>query len=604
MTITRVQQVAGVLSGASDTITLSSTPQYGSTLIAVLARAGTAPIATSLTQSNVTWTSLVSGQNDRDVSHHIFYAQRVTTSAGTTITVTRPDVDDCAYIVFEYAGLRRFGTLLDQTSTAFESGYAPHTNATPATTQAQELLFGALPHVVLERILDDTLLTDQGYWRVDTSIPSSITFTGTAADVTGVVVAEPTGSASWDNYRVEVDVASTSAGAGSLGWFGIALYGSGEYGAPTGNGYAGLINTNDNTVYGFKNVNGVITTNAYPYGGFGTLNPGQQYRLELRARTTLANDVLLEFFVDGTLIYTETHSGGPTAGTVALVVQAASPQVATFNNLLVNELSGTLVRQDDPSNDFTIIAQADATIAGESRVNLVIVEKETVATGVQNVATQADDFVTWNGRLLTLFAELGATSQESAQLDQYIADEFFVAAELVPVIAQTVAPTVALNVQIQPFIDCQLDVFVGDAGFLFSNLDVLLELAREAQLDMYLIGTVEQTTSLDVVVGLQTFPVLAQVNVAVKAEDLRLASKMDLAVLVLPDVVNVSTTPESYRYLECRSLYCNVPRVQEILARCDVLTGGYGAPTASLNMHIQTGRTRLATLQVFIAPEP
>ena len=603
MTITRVQQVTGVLSGTSDTITLPSTPLYGSTLIAVLSRAGPAPIATSLTQANVTWQPLVSGSHAREVSHQIFYAQRVTTSAGTTITVTRSDIDDYTFAVFEYAGLRRAGTLLDQTATAFDDGNAPYTTATPATTQAAELLLGALPHVYLQRILDDTLLTDAGYWTVDTSIPSSITFTGTAADVTGVVRADPVGSAAWKNYRVAVDVSSTSPFSGSGGWFGIALYGSGEYGNSTGNGYAGLINTVDNSIYAFKIVNGVITTTQYPYGS--PINAGQTYRLELRARTLLSGDVLLDFFLDGGLIYSETHSGGPTAGTVALAVSAATSQVATFNNLLAYELSGDLIRQDAPSNGFAIVSQSSTAIVDEARVNLVVVEKEAVATGAQNVATQADDYVWWNGRLVTLFAELGSPEEKSAQLDQYIADEFSVAAELIPVVAQTVAPTAALEVQIQPVVGCLFDVFVGGDGFLFSNLDVLLELGREAELDMYLIGTVTQTTSLQVVVGIQTFPATTQLNVIVGAEGVRLSSRMDLAVLALPDLVNVSTTPEAYRYLECRTLYCNVPKVHEVWSHLDVTVGGltWMMPFVDVSVEYED-QFRRASMHVLIAPEP
>lgn len=415
MTITRVQQVTGTLSGTSDTITLPAAPQYGSTLIAVLARAGTAPIATSLTQTNVTWASLASGSNGSTVSHHIFYAQRVSTDAGLVITVTRGDTDDYVYAVFEYAGLLKFGTLLDQNVTASEDGQSPYTPATPTTTQAQELFFGAL-------------------------------------------------------------------------------------------------------------------ANALP--------------------------------------------------------------------------GSTAVLQHSPNNGFVIAAQPSVADVEAAAVNVAVVEKIAVATDTPSVTTQTDDWVVWNTRLLTLFADLAVTTLKTVGLDQYIADEFEVSAELSPVVAETHEPTVALEVQIQPVIGCFFDVSIGADGYLISNLDVLLELAVETQLDMYLIGTVLKSATLNVTIGIETFPIQADLDLTIQAEDLRLYCDMSLAVLVPPPTLNIQTTPEGSRYLECRSLWCNVPKVRDVWSRYDVSVGGYGELTAQLNLHIETGHTRLSTLQVFIAPEP
>ena len=415
MTITRVQQVAGVLSGTSDTIALPSTPQHGSTLIAVFARAGTAPIATSLTQPNVTWASLASGSNGSTVSHHVFYAQGVTTAAGTTITVTRGDTDDYVYAVFEYAGLLRFGTLLDQSVTASQDGQSPYTPATAATAQAQELFLGAL-------------------------------------------------------------------------------------------------------------------ANALP--------------------------------------------------------------------------GATAVLQHSPNNSFVIASQSSPADAETAGVNVAVVEKLAVAIDTPSVTTQTDDWVVWNTRLLTLLADLSTIVEKTAALDQYIADVFELSTVLSPVIAETHEPTVDLEVQIQPVVGCALDVFVGGDGFLFSNLDVLLELAVEGQLDIYLAGTVEQTADMSVAVGVRTFPIHANMSMTIVAEDQRLSSNMDLAVLIPPPVINVLTTPDASRYLECRSLWCNVPKVREVTSRYDVSVGGYGELSAQLDLHIETGYTRLAWMHVFIAPEP
>jgi hypothetical protein len=415
MTITRVQQVTGVLSGTSDTITLPAAPQYGSTLIAVLARAGTAPIATLLTQANVTWTSLASGSNGSAVSHHIFVAQRVTASAGLTVTVTRGDTDDYVCTVLEYAGLLRFGSLVDQNVTASEDGQSPYTPATPTTTQASELFLGAL-------------------------------------------------------------------------------------------------------------------ANALP--------------------------------------------------------------------------STTSVRQDGPNNGFVIAAQPTALQVEQALVNLAVVEKIVSATDTPSVTTQTDEWVVWNSRLLTLFGDVSTIQTGTVQLNQYVVDDREVSAVLQPVVAEPQVRTVDLEVQIQPVIGCFFDVSIGADGYLISNLDVLLELAVEADLDCYLVGTVEQTADLSVTIGIETFPATADLDLTIAAQDLRLSAEMNAAVLVPPPVLNVETTPEASRYLECRALWCNVPKVRTVWSRYDINVGGYGQLTAQLNMHIETGYTRLATLQVFIAPEP
>jgi hypothetical protein len=147
MTITRVQQVSGVLTGTSDTITLPAQPQYGNTLIAVLVRAGIAPVATSLTQTNVTWSPGLQGHNSSQIAHQLFYAQRVEPLAGQTITVTRGDSDSYLIVVLEYAGLRTYDALVDRTVTNSSSGHGIFTNQTALTNQADELFLAAMAHV-------------------------------------------------------------------------------------------------------------------------------------------------------------------------------------------------------------------------------------------------------------------------------------------------------------------------------------------------------------------------------------------------------------------------------------------------------------------------
>lgn len=612
MTITRVQQVSAVLTGTSDTVALPLAPTYGNTLIAVLARAEAAPIATSLTQPNVTWSNVASGSNSDEVGHQLFIAQNVGPGAGDTITVTRTDSDDYAIIVFEYAGLLTVGTPTDQTATASQDGQSPYTGLTSTTTQADELFLAAFAHTYLVRLLDDNLNADAGYWRADTSITSSIAFAAGVATVAGLMYPEPTGSATWSNYRVAADVSGTSPLAGGNGWFGIAAYSSGEYLTATGNGYGGLINTLDNNVYSVEAVNGVLSINTYPYGGFGTLNPGQVYRLELRARTTTAGDVVLSFYVDGTQIFSEVHSGAATSGTPGLAVSAATPQTATFNNLLVRGLDDTRVEQTGPSNGFAELVQSTDAEQDDSRVVLGIFEKVVDAIGTPNVAVQTSESVVWSSRLQTFFADPSTEASLSATLNTYVADLFELTLPLDVLAATTSTLTLPLNFVIQPILEADLQVFIGGTA-VFSQLDVSLDtsLDRRALLNVIITATELKTADLAVVVALGVFERAADLEVHVgttsggpSKNPVRIAADLDVAVLVRQPTNTSSTTPEGSDYLACRELWCNVPRPRRVTSRYDVNVGGEGLLTAQLHMHIQDGFTRLATLQVFIAPEP
>lgn len=610
MTITRVQQVTAVLTGTSDTVTLPSGPTYGNTLIAVLARADSDPVATSLTQTNVTWASIASGSNSDEVAHELFLAQNVGPGAGDAITVTRSSSDDYAIAVFEYAGLLKVGTLPDATTGQDGSGQAPHTGAAPTTAQADELFLATFAHTYLFRLLDDTLNSDQGYWRLDTSLGSTLTFAGGTAQVHGVAYAEPSGAASWENYRIAADVSGTSPGAGSLGWFGFGIYGSGEYLLPTANGYGGLINTLDNTVYALKAVNGVLTFNSYPYSG--TLVGGQVYRLELRARTLTTGDVLLKFYVDGVLQYTEVQSGGATSGAPALTDSGSTPAVSTFNNLLVTGLDDTLVTQDTPSNSFTEITQSDATDLTDSRVVLGVFEKVVDAIDAPNTVVQTDEYVVWTSRLQTFFADLSAEYTRGATLDTYVADLLEPTVDLDVAVATSSTLALPLDFWIQPIVQAEIQVFIGGTA-RFSQLDVSVDptLDRRASLDLVIRSLELMPVALDVTVGLGVFERTAGLEAHIgttsngpSKNPMRLQSSMDVAVLV-PQPTNTSlTTPEGSVYLACRELWCGVPKPRAVAARYDVNVGGLGTRTAQLELHVQTGRTRLAWMQVFIAPEP
>lgn len=426
MTITRVQQVTGVLSGTSDTISLPSAPQYGNTLIAVLGRAGSAPIATSLTQTAVTWVSGASGDNAGAVGHHIFYVQKVGPGAGTTITVTRGDTDDYVIAVFEYAGLRNDGgALLDVTATASEDGNSPYTGqtATP-TNQDIELFLSAVAHI------------------------------------------------------------------------------------------------------------------------------------------------------------------------------------------------DTRTRQESPSNQFVELEQVAEAAADASAVMLGVYEKTVAAIDQPNMATHTDEWVVWNSRLQTFFGSLATTTEVELPLNAYVADQFDLSVPLEMQVAATYSPTGLLSVTVGPARYAGLQVSL-DAEGLRAECDVSITDARHAQLDVIIAGQAVLAAldvladpqqgilaGLDVNVGLGTFSRLSFLTCILSAEDIRKTADLDVSVLVPAVPTSVTTTPEDYRYLTCRALWCNVPKAKQVWSRYDVNVGYQYLKTAELNMHIEQGFVRTATLQVFIAPEP
>lgn len=611
MTITRVQQVTAVLTGTSDTVTLPSPPSYGNTLIAVLAGAGSAPLATSLTQSNVTWVSLASGDNGDQSAYHVFYGQNigVVGQAGQTITVTRSAVDDYQIAVFEYDGLQRIGTLLDAANSTTGDGYSPATGATTApTVQAEELFLGLFSRTSRDVLLRDSLDSDAGYWRLDTSVPTTLVFTGGGADVSGVAYAEPAGFATWSNISVAADVSGTSGFVSSGGFFGVCVYSSGDLTAPSGNGFAGAINTLDNNAYSYKVVGGVPTLTAYPAG---TLNPGQVYRLELRARSTSTGAVLLDFLIDGVVIFSETHTGTVTAGTGAMAVSTINPTPATFNNFEVLELSGRHIRTDGPTNGFVEVMESSIAEAAASRVMLACYEKVSDVIDQPDVTVQAEDFVTFSAHIQTFIGDLSSEFSIARPVSLYVADNVLSTQSLDMLVgeARSLVP-LDLSVNLIDVFEryVGLDMIVAADGWRFVDLNVSVQPFRLAYLDVSTLATIDATAALDMYIGVSPPTVATRrvfLRVALQGQDLRLQTRMDVAILVEPEPTDISTTPELSRYLLCRPLWCNVPKEKSVWARIEIDVGGIGTRTATMDLHVQGDVTMDPVfMTVFIKPEP
>lgn len=185
--------------------------------------------------------------------------------------------------------------------------------------------------------LEDPLDSDLGYWRLDTSYPSAINFSGGIATVQGAAYAEISGWSAMKNYAVIVDARHTSPAVGDDGWFGPGILARGNYFAADAHGYAALINTLDSNAYAVKAINGVFSINTYPVTP--TLAHNTWYRLDYRARSLGGTTVELEFRVDGNLIFSEQHSDGALSGAAALGVSATGAQTADFDDMLITSLT-------------------------------------------------------------------------------------------------------------------------------------------------------------------------------------------------------------------------------------------------------------------------
>jgi hypothetical protein len=180
-------------------------------------------------------------------------------------------------------------------------------------------------------LLDDHFNTDAGYWRLDSTVASSaITVADGVGSVLGIVYADATGSAAWSDYRVEVDVEGASDAVGTGYWFGVGLYGSGDYSA-SGNLIAVAINTADNQYSRLRVVSGTptVANTAFP----GTLVPDGRYRLALDVRTD-GTDTRINAFIDQTFLFTLLDTNSLASGSPVLVVGSNQTTPVRFDNLL------------------------------------------------------------------------------------------------------------------------------------------------------------------------------------------------------------------------------------------------------------------------------
>jgi hypothetical protein len=145
MAIVRVQGNAkGVWSsGSTYSVTLTKVPTNGNLLVLTATSWDTTTFdnISSITQSNVTWTKVISVQNG-DMGAEIWQgAVGASASQSITITLTRPPAAGAIADVCEYSGL---SGNVDRTETNFGHSSAATTGITKTTTIANELWVGAV----------------------------------------------------------------------------------------------------------------------------------------------------------------------------------------------------------------------------------------------------------------------------------------------------------------------------------------------------------------------------------------------------------------------------------------------------------------------------
>ena len=130
-----------------------------------------------------------------------------------------------------------------------------------------------------------------------------------------------------------------------------------------------------------------------------------------------------------------------------------------------------------------------------------------------------------------------------------------------------------------PDVTGQLDVLIADA--VRGDLDVLVAVHNELQpeLDVYVV----------------TDPNVPQ----------RLTSRLDMAILAMPPMGNISTTPVNSQYFERRPRWDRrIPLYKLLSSELDVVVSAPYPVTSNLDVYVQVqGQTIFAWLQVFIAPE-
>ncbi len=147
VTPARVQSATGFSAASTNTsltVTLTSAPTAGNTLVAVVStRGAAADQITGIASTGAMWSRAGQSVNIAGSSTTEIWSAPVTAGAGTLVTLTNI-VGRCACVVIEYSGVLTTSTPVDKTAAAGATSTAAVTGTTAATTQAKEVWIGGI----------------------------------------------------------------------------------------------------------------------------------------------------------------------------------------------------------------------------------------------------------------------------------------------------------------------------------------------------------------------------------------------------------------------------------------------------------------------------
>ena len=597
-------------------LTVDAPPTYRNSLVAVIGQQSDAnPIVSSIVQTGTTWTRLTTAVRTNHASVEIWAAQNIQVGVASSLTFNLNTAAKTSIAVIEYEELKRSGTLVDRTANANQDSQAPTTGQTTTTTQADELWLGGIscrpdgqPYQNPSNDFDEIL---QAVSSVPDNLLLHLTFDGTTEEI-----------ALRDNSPNGVSIFSTNT-------IGMVF---GEPGYDPLSGLAvKLTGTYDGAAYGpdpqFNRSSGAIALRVK-----ATL-PITNGLIFAAANATSTEYISLQIFAGFLGLF---HHTGPSVlypaatalgdgnwhevvGTwseaddnIRLIVDGVelgndtglSPWAPTTDILYL--LGGyqplSLAATPATFDEARVTQTVDWTVPF-ANVRLGLYEKIVNAIGQADVTVQTDRSVNWVGGIVTLFSDTAVDQTVTANLSAVVVDAVSSTLDLNVAVAGVNQISTDLTVNVAAALYNWLQVLVGGTA-RFADLDVLVDPQTRigAGLDVTILGLDEPlTVEMDLFVTL-LLSRFVNLDVYVTANDLRLTLPMDVGVLVLPAISNITTTPEDYQYLHCRPLWCNVPKMRRISTFCQASIMEINSIDTTLNMHVVDTMYVWATCQVLIEP--
>ncbi len=228
----------------------------------------------------------------------------------------------------------------------------------------------------------------------------------------------------------------------------------------------------------------------------------------------------------------------------------------------IGHVDGGIV-QHTPSSGFT---EADQTTTGSAAtdVRLGVWEKIVPAGGaLVDVMVHTDFAVDYAGFIATFIEDTSVVESRDLEADAAIAEGVTIDHFLDLRVVDQVLKTANLEVAIRFDVTSGLNIWIDTVDSVSSLLDVTIQPQLRSDLDVTVLGEGEQQTADLDVFFVNAFETPGFLDMQVLAQQ-RQDINMDVAVLAIPPLANSITTPENFRYLECRPLWCGVPKTKAI----------------------------------------